>query len=68
MRTRRSLTPYIYSQQDLNMLLDACPQVFTRELVTATMRTVIGLLAATGMRIGEVLRLRPADIDPRPAC
>jgi integrase len=63
-RTRRSLTPYIYSQQDLNMLLDACPRVFTRELVTATMRTVIGLLAASGMRIGEVLRLRPADIDP----
>ena len=46
------------------MLRDACPRVFTRELVTATMRTVIGLLAATGMRIGEVLRLRPADIDP----
>ena len=43
-RTRRSLTPYIYSQQDLNMLLDACPRVFTLELVTATMRTVIGLV------------------------
>ena len=39
-------------------------RVFTRELVTATMRTVIGLLAATGMRIGEARRLRPADIDP----
>jgi integrase len=62
-RPGRSLTPYIYSQQDLNMLLDACPRVFTRELVTATMRTTIGLLAATGMRIGEALRLRPADID-----
>lgn len=60
---RRSLTPYIYSQQDLDALLDACPLVFTRELVTATMRTVIGLLAATGMRIGEALRLRAADID-----
>jgi integrase len=45
------------------MLLDACPRVFTRELVAATMRTTIGLLAATGMRIGEALRLRPADID-----
>jgi integrase len=63
-RTPRCLTPYIYSQQDLNLLLEACPRVFTRELVTATMRTVIALLAATGMRIGEALRLRPADIDP----
>jgi integrase len=62
-RPGRSLTPYIYSQQDLNVLLDSCPRVFTRELVTATMQTTIGLLAATGMRIGEALRLRPADID-----
>jgi integrase len=38
-------------------------QVFTHELVTATMQTTIGLLAATGMRIGEALRLLPADID-----
>lgn len=56
-------TPFIYSQQDLDTLLDACGQVFTRPLVIATMRTVIGLLSATGIRIGEALRLRMADID-----
>jgi len=60
---RRNLVPYIYSQQDLDALLDACPRVFTRELVVATMRTVIGLLAATGMRIGEALHLKTTDID-----
>ena len=37
--------------------------MFTRPLQAATMRTVIGLLAATGMRIGEVLRLCSGDID-----
>jgi integrase len=56
-------TPFIYSQQDLNALLDACGHVFTRPLVSATMSTVIGLLGATGLRIGEALRLTVADID-----
>ena len=56
-------TPYIYSQQDLNALLEACEHAFTRPLVVATIRTVIGLLAATGMRIGGALRLTVPDID-----
>ena len=56
-------TPFIYSQQDIDTLLDACGHVFTRPLVVATMRTVIGLLTATGIRIGEALRLTIADID-----
>lgn len=59
----RRAAPYIYTQADLDALLDACQVVFPRPLMAATMRTVIGLLAATGMRIGEALRLSPADID-----
>ncbi|USQ76099.1 tyrosine-type recombinase/integrase [Ornithinimicrobium cryptoxanthini] len=59
----RRAAPFIYTQADLDALLDTCPQVFTRQLQAATMRTVIALLAATGMRIGEALRLTPADID-----
>ena len=51
-RSPRSRPPYIYSQQDLDLLLDACPRVFTHVLVTATMRTVIGLLATTGIFSG----------------
>lgn len=62
-RSRRAV-PFIYSQADLDALLAACPQVFTRGFVDDTMRTLIGLLAATGIRIGEALRLTPADIDP----
>lgn len=55
--------PFIYRQEDLNALLAACDQVFSDERIAATLRTVIGLLAATGLRIGEVLKLRVDDID-----
>jgi integrase len=55
--------PFIYSQQDLDALLAACGQVFKDERIAATLRTVIGLLAATGLRIGEALNLRVDDID-----
>lgn len=55
--------PFIYSQDDLDALLAACDQVFSDERIAATVRTVIGLLAATGLRIGEALNLRVDDID-----
>jgi len=55
--------PFIYSQDDLNALFAACDQVFSDERIAATMRTVMGLLAATGLRIGEALNLRVDDID-----
>lgn len=59
--TRRA--PFIYSQADLDHLLLACPLFFTHRRVAATMSTIIGLLAATGLRIGEALRLRVPDLD-----
>lgn len=55
--------PFIYSQEDLDALLAACDHVFNDERIAATLRTVIGLLAATGLRIGEALNLRVDDID-----
>ena len=55
--------PFIYSQDDLDALLAACDHVFSDERIAATLRTVIGLLAATGLRIGEALNLRVDDID-----
>lgn len=55
--------PFIYSQDDLDALLAACDTVFSDERIAATFRTVIGLLAATGLRIGEALSLRVDDID-----
>lgn len=59
--TRRA--PFIYSQTDLDRLLAACPLFFPDVRVAATMSTIIGLLAATGLRIGEALRLRVIDLD-----
>lgn len=55
--------PFIYSQDDLDALLAACGREFTDQRIAATMRTVIGLLAATGLRIGEALNLRVGDVD-----
>jgi integrase len=55
--------PFIYSQDDLDALLGACGRVFSDERIAATMRTAVGLLAATGLRIGEALNLRVGDID-----
>jgi integrase len=59
--TRRD--PFIYSQADLDRLLAACAGCFPNARVAATMRTIIGLLAATGLRIGEALRLTVPDLD-----
>lgn len=61
-RTARAV-PFIYSQADIDALLAACPRVFHHRLVAETMGTLVGLLAATGIRIGEALRLTPGDID-----
>jgi integrase len=55
--------PFIYTQDDVDALLAACDREFADERVAATVRTVIGLLAATGLRIGEALSLGVDDID-----
>lgn len=56
--------PHIYTQDELDALIAACRQVFTHVLVQTTMANIIALMAVTGMRIGEVLRLRSQDINP----
>lgn len=61
-RTTRRV-PFIYSQTDLDRLLSTCPVLFPHVRVAATMRTIIGLLAATGIRIGEATRLTVPDLD-----
>lgn len=57
--------PFIYSQQDIDALLATCGTEFADERIAATLRTAIGLLAATGLRIGEALNLHVPDIDER---
>ena len=54
-------TPYLYSGDEIERLMSAA-QVLTSGHRRATHRTLIGLLAATGMRIGEALALDRRDL------
>jgi integrase/recombinase XerD len=55
--------PYLYSAADIAALLAQAEKLRT-PLRTATIQTLIGLLAVTGMRIGEALALDDGDFDP----
>jgi integrase/recombinase XerD len=54
--------PFIYSSTDVAALMAEARSMRWR-LPAATHETVIGLLAATGMRVGEAVRLDRGDID-----
>lgn len=61
---RRRTTPSIYSPDEIARILRAArdlrpPYAFRR----ATYETLFGLLAATGMRVGEAIRLDCRDVD-----
>jgi len=58
---RRRRNPYLYSPTEITALMDAARGLEPR-LWAATTETVIGVLAATGMRVGEVLRLNRSDV------
>jgi integrase len=59
---RQRATPYLYSKADIDALLAAAGRL-TSEHRAVTLATLIGLLAVTGMRIGEAIRLDLEDID-----
>jgi len=60
----RRTTPYIYSKAEIQGLLKAATKLSPRRgLRPWTYYTVFGLMAVTGMRIGEVIRLNCADVD-----
>lgn len=58
----RRVVPYLYSDADIAALFTEAEHLRT-PLRTATMQTAIGLLAVTGMRIGEVIGLDDTDFD-----
>lgn len=60
-RPRRA-TPYLYSGADITALIAAAASL-RFPLRVATYQTLIGLLAVTGMRVGEAIRLDRADLD-----
>jgi len=55
-------TPYLYSEAEIAALL-AAAGTLKPSLRAVTHRTLFGLLAATGMRVGEAIRLDRTDVD-----
>ena len=55
--------PFIYSDADVTALMEQAARSIPQPLRAATYQTLIGLLAATGLRIGEAIRLDRGDID-----
>jgi integrase len=55
-------TPFLYSEEDIVRLVEAAGTL-RPPLRAATYTTLLGLLAITGMRVGEALRLDRQDVD-----
>ena len=61
-RTRRAV-PYLYSDEEILALMAATDSVLRAPHKQARFRTLIGLLVATGMRVGEAIALDRTDFD-----
>ena len=61
-RDRRRVTPFLYSSGDIAALMGAAREL-RPPLRAATYETLIGLLAVSGLRVGEALRLERSDVD-----
>ena len=59
--------PYLYDQAQITALMTAAGTLRTPHRVE-TIRTLIGLLAVTGMRIGEAIGLDQQDLDAAAGC
>ncbi|MDO5565873.1 MAG: tyrosine-type recombinase/integrase [Planctomycetia bacterium] len=61
--TKTRANPYIYSNSEITRLLTVDPYKEPHSLRLLTLRTIIGLLVCTGMRVGEVLALKRQHIN-----
>ena len=59
---RARVAPYIYSEADIAALLHAAGEL-KQAMQAHTYETLIGLMAATGLRLGEALGLNRLDVD-----
>jgi integrase len=60
----RRVAPHIYTEEELSDLMQAANKLNPQNgLRPVTMRYMIGLLSATGLRISEALRLNRSDVD-----
>lgn len=55
--------PHLYSDDEIRAIMQAADQMSRQRLRAATYRTLIGLLAVTGMRAGEAVRLDRGHVD-----
>lgn len=60
---RHRPTPYIYAPEEIAALMSQVRSTIGSPLRAATFETLFGLVAATGLRIGEAQRLDRGDID-----
>ncbi len=61
-RRRPRPEPYLYSDAEVMAILDACSRL-SPSLRAATYRTLFGLLAVSGLRVGEAIHLDRDDVD-----
>ena len=54
---------FLYSDADIAAIMTAAKETIPQPLRAATYHTLIGLLAAAGLRIGEAIKLDRGDID-----
>lgn len=60
----RRRPPHLYSEQEVLQLIGAARRIAPGDkLKGATLGTLLGLLAATGMRVGEAMALDRDDVD-----
>lgn len=55
-------TPFLYSDEEIIALMTAA-RTIRSSLRAASMEAIVGVLAVTGLRIGEALRLNRTDVD-----
>jgi integrase len=55
--------PYLYTEPEIRSLMTATDRL-RGQLRRTTYRTLFGLLAVTGMRVGEAIALDRTDLDP----
>ncbi len=62
-KVAETFIPYIYTEQDLRMLLEAITPERTKNLSPQTMRTFLLLLYGAGLRLSEALNLQDSQVD-----
>ncbi len=60
---KQSRQPFIYTPGDIQTVRELARRSIVSPLRAATYDTVIGLLAVTGLRIGEAINLDCSDVD-----